>query len=180
MLCNALGILPPATSARAGSSTRKPSRRDHSGPHRQARGEARRGLPCVQGCIIACSNVSPTRRGRPRLLPAVREHRPARIELRHRRRRCRGRAERPVQPGGHRHHRRGSGHRRGHGGRHPCLRRCRRGEGSPAPGGCRTPMGRIIGSGVAVTGRVLGVRRIPPSRARRFPRTTPGRSRASA
>ena len=43
-----------------------------------------------------------------------------------------------------------------------------------------TPLGRIIGSGVSITGKVFGARRVPAVKGQAIPATIPGHSRESA
>ncbi len=174
-LCNALGILP--------------TRNFRSGQFEQAEaisgemvadlidwrgGEARKGLPCVQGCIIACSNVFADPSGRTTVASLQYENIgllgsncgigeiDAIAELNHL---CNqvgvdaietGAAiavamEAGIIPFGDAE---GAGN---------LLRQI--GDG--------TPLGRIIGSGVVTTGRVLGVRRVPAVKGQAMPAYDP-------
>jgi aldehyde:ferredoxin oxidoreductase len=175
MLCNALGILPTRNfregrfeHAEAISGEIIADLIDKRG------GEGRRGLPCVQGCIIACSNVFADPSGKTTVASLQYENIgllgsncgigdvDAVAELNDL---CNqvgidtidgGAAigvamEAGILPFGDAD------------GAKDLLRQV----------GVGTPLGRIIGSGVAVTGRVLGVRRIPAIKGQAIPAYDP-------
>jgi len=174
-LCNALGILP--------------TRNFRSGQFEQAEaisgemiaelidkrgGEGRKGLPCVQGCIIACSNVFADPSGRTTVASLQYENIgllgsncgigdiDAVAELNHL---CNQVGVDTIETGA------ALGVAMEAGivsfgdveGAKDLLRQV--GEG--------TPLGRIIGSGVVTTGRVLGVRRVPAVKGQAMPAYDP-------
>jgi aldehyde:ferredoxin oxidoreductase len=174
-LCNALGILP--------------TRNFRSGQFEQAEaisgemiaelidkrgGEGRKGLPCVQGCIIACSNVFADPSGRTTVASLQYENIgllgsncgigdiDAVAELNHL---CNQVGVDTIETGA------ALGVAMEAGllafgdaeGAKDLLRQV--GEG--------TPLGRIIGSGVVATGRVLGVRRVPAVKGQAMPAYDP-------
>jgi aldehyde:ferredoxin oxidoreductase len=174
-LCNALGILP--------------TRNFRSGQFEQAKaisgemiaelidkrgGEGRKGLPCVQGCIIACSNVFADPSGRTTVASLQYENIgllgsncgigdiDAVAELNHL---CNQVGIDAIEAGA------AIGVAMEAGviafgdaeGAKDLLRQV--GEG--------TPLGRIIGSGVVATGRVLGVRRVPAVKGQAMPAYDP-------
>ena len=174
-LCNALGILP--------------TRNFRSGQFEQAEaisgemiaelidkrgGEGRKGLPCVQGCIIACSNVFADPSGRTTVASLQYEtigllgsncgigDIDAVAELNHL---CNQVGVDTIETGA------ALGVAMEAGlldfgdaeGAKDLLRQV--GEG--------TPLGRIIGSGVVATGRVLGVRRVPAVKGQAMPAYDP-------
>jgi len=174
-LCNALGILP--------------TRNFRSGQFEQAEavsgemiaelidkrgGEGRKGLPCVQGCIIACSNVFADPSGRTTVASLQYENIgllgsncgigdiDAVAELNHL---CNQAGIDTIEAGA------ALGVTMEAGiipfgdveGAKDLLRQV--GEG--------TPLGRIIGSGVVTTGRVLGVRRVPAVKGQAMPAYDP-------
>jgi len=178
-LCNALGILP----TRNFSSGQFERAEEISGEMvaeliekrgGQTGGEARRGLPCVQGCVIACSNVFADSSGKTTVASLQYENigllgsncgigdLDAVAELNHL---CNqvgvdtietGAAlgvamEAGIVPFGDAE------------GAKDLLRQIGKG----------TPLGRIIGSGVVITGRVFGVRRIPAIKGQAIPAYDP-------
>jgi aldehyde:ferredoxin oxidoreductase len=175
MLCNALGILPTRNfregrfeHAEAISGEIIADLIDKRG------GAARRGLPCVQGCIIACSNVFADPSGKVTVASLQYENLgllgancgigdvDAVAELNDL---CNQVGIDTIEAGA------AIGVAMEAGilafgdaaGAKDLL--CQVGAG--------TPMGRIIGSGVAVTGRVLGVRRIPAIKGQAIPAYDP-------
>jgi aldehyde:ferredoxin oxidoreductase len=174
-LCNALGILPTRNftsgsfeQADAISGEMVAELIDKRG------GEARKGLPCVQGCIIACSNVFADPSGKTTVASLQYENIgllgsncgigdiDAIAELNHL---CNQVGVDTIDTGA------SLGVAMEAGiitfgdaeGAKDILRQV--GEG--------TPLGRIIGSGVATTGRVLGVRRIPAVKGQAMPAYDP-------
>jgi len=174
-LCNALGILP--------------TRNFRSGQFEQAEaisgemiaelidkrgGEGRKGLPCVQGCIIACSNIFADPSGKTTVASLQYENIgllgsncgigdiDAVAELNHL---CNQVGVDTIEAGA------ALGVAMEAGllafgdaeGAKDILRQV--GEG--------TPLGRIIGSGVVTTGRVLGVRRVPAVKGQAMPAYDP-------
>ncbi len=174
-VCNALGILP--------------TRNFSSGQFEQAEaisgemiaeliekrgGEGRKGLPCVQGCIIACSNVFADPSGRTTVASLQYENIgllgsncgigdiDAVAELNHL---CNQVGVDTIETGA------AVGVAMEAGllafgdaeGAKGLLRQIREG----------TPLGRIIGSGVVTTGRVLGVRRVPAVKGQAMPAYDP-------
>jgi aldehyde:ferredoxin oxidoreductase len=174
-LCNALGILP--------------TRNFRSGQFEQAEaisgemiaelidkrgGEGRKGLPCVQGCIIACSNIFADPSGKTTVASLQYENIgllgsncgigdiDAVAELNHL---CNQVGIDTIEAGA------ALGVAMEAGllafgdaeGAKDILRQV--GEG--------TPLGRIIGSGVVTTGRVLGVRRVPAVKGQAMPAYDP-------
>ena len=174
-LCNALGILPTCNfrsgqfeQAEAISGEMIAELIDKRG------GEGRKGLPCVQGCIIACSNVFADPSGRTTVASLQYENIgllgsncgigdiDAVAELNHL---CNQVGVDTIDTGA------ALGVAMEAGviafgdaeGAKDLLRQV--GEG--------TPLGRIIGSGVVTTGRVLGVRRVPAVKGQAMPAYDP-------
>jgi len=178
-LCNSLGIL-PTRNFRQGSFEHAEAisgemvaelidrRGEGSG------GQARRGLPCVQGCLIACSNVFAGRDGRPAVASLQYENigllgsncgigeLEAIAELNHLANQVgidtieAGAAIGVAMEAGLLAFGDAAGAR-------DLLAQVGRG----------TPLGRILGSGVVTTGRVLGVRRVPAVKGQAMPAYDP-------
>jgi aldehyde:ferredoxin oxidoreductase len=174
-LCNALGIL-PTRNFRSGQFERAEAISgemiaeliDKRG------GEGRKGLPCVQGCIIACSNVFADPSGRTTVASLQYENIgllgsncgigdiDAVAELNHL---CNQVGVDTIETGA------AIGVAMEAGivafgdaeGAKDLIRQVGKG----------TPLGRIIGSGVVTTGRVLGVRRVPAVKGQAMPAYDP-------
>jgi aldehyde:ferredoxin oxidoreductase len=178
-LCDTLGILPTRNfregrfgQAEAISGEMIAELIDKRGP--ASGGEARRGLPCVQGCLIACSNIFAGPSGRTTVASLQYENIgllgsnceigdvDAIAELNHL---CNQVGIDAIEAGA------AIGVAMEAGllafgdaeGAKELLRQVGRG----------TPLGRIIGSGVVTTGRVLGVRRIPAVKGQAMPAYDP-------
>jgi aldehyde:ferredoxin oxidoreductase len=178
-LCNSLGILPTRNfregrfeHADAISGEMIAELIDRRGP--ASGGQARRGLPCVQGCIIACSNIFADPSGKTTVASLQYENIgllgsncgigdvDAIAELNQL---CNQSGIDTIEGGA------AIGVAMEAGlldfgdaaGAKDLLRQVGRG----------TPLGRIIGSGVVTTGRVLGVRRIPAVKGQAMPAYDP-------
>lgn len=175
MMCNELGILP----TRNFSSGRFEAAAVISGEHiaeviKKRGGEGRSGTPCIRGCVIACSNVFPDAQGK-KIVASVQYENIALLgsncgigdidaiaELNHL---CNEVGVCAIETGA------AIGVAMEAGvisfgdseGAKDLIRQIGRG----------TFLGRILGNGVATTGRVLGVRRVPAVKGQAIPAYDP-------